>query len=89
MEDRIIFAEEAKIEFHKAKCYFEMTEKEEAFWNDVNRQMDLLELMPFAFQIRYKNVRIIHLERFNFSIHYVIKDYGVLIYRFLNKRQDY
>ncbi len=89
MGDKIIFTEEARIEFHKAKCYFEFTKKEDAFWNDINRQMDLVLLMPFAFQVRYKNIRIINLEQFNYSIHYVIKPYGVLVYRFLNNKQEY
>jgi len=89
MGDKIIFTEEAKIEFHKAKCYFEFTKKEDVFWIDVNRQMDLLVLMQFAFQIRYKNIRIIHLEKFDFSIHYIIKPYGILVYRFLKNQQDY
>jgi len=89
MGDNIQFTEEAKIEFHKANCFFELNNKEDAFWIDVNRQMDLLMIMPFAFQIRYKNIRIINLEQFAYSIHYIIKPYGVLVYRFLNKQQDY
>ncbi len=89
MGDKVIFTEEAKIEFHKAKCYFEFTKKEDVFWTDVNRQIDLIIIMPFAFQIRYKNIRIIQLEKFDYSFHYIIKSYGVLVYRFLNNQQDY
>lgn len=89
MGNRIVFTDEAKIEFHKAKCYVEFIHREKDFWSDVNRQMDLLLTMPYAFQARYKNIRIIRLEHFNFSIHYVIKPYGVLVYRFLNQSQDY
>ncbi len=81
--------DEAKIELHKAKCFFEYNNKEDEFWEDFNRQIDMLVLMPEAFQVRYRNVRIITLERFDFSIHYVVKTYGILIYRFLNQRQNY
>lgn len=81
--------DEVKIELHKTKCLFEYNNKEGEFWKDFNRQIDMLVLMSEAFQVRYRNVRIITLERFDFSIHYVVKTYGILIYRFLNQRQNY
>ena len=89
MGGEIKATDEAKIELHKAKCFFEFNNKEEEFWEDFSRQIDVLLLMPEAFQVRYRNVRIVTLERFDYSIHYVVKPYGVLIYRFLNQRQNY
>ena len=89
MGDEVKTTDEARIEIHKAKCFFEFNRKEEEFWEDFNRQVDMILMMPEAFQIRYRNVRIITLKRFNYSIHYVTKPYGVLIYRFLGQRQDY
>lgn len=88
MADKIIrFTEEARIEFHKVKCYMAFTNKEEEFWLDVERHLHMALEYPEAFQIRYRNVRIIALERFNYSIHYVKKSYGILVYRFLNQNQ--
>lgn len=89
MGDEIRATDEAKIELHKAKCFFEFINKEDDFWKDFNRQIDLLLRMPEAFQVSYRNVRIVVLERFDYSIHYVVKPYGILIYRFLNQRQNY
>lgn len=89
MGGKIKATDEARIELHKAKCFFEFNNKEDEFWEDFNRQIDVLLLMPEAFQVRYRNVRIVTLERFDYSIHYVVKPYGILIYRFLNQRQDY
>jgi len=85
----IEFTDEARIEFHKAKCFMEFNGKEEDFWKDVERQLELVKEFPYAFQIRYKDVRIVALERFNYSIHYVVKPYGILVYRFLNQKQDF
>ncbi|MBC3757089.1 hypothetical protein H7U19_01645 [Hyunsoonleella sp. SJ7] len=85
----IKFTEEARIEFHKVKCYMTLVGKEEDFWTDVDRQLHIALQYPEAFQVRYKNVRIITLERFNYSIHYVLKPYGILVYRFLMQNQDY
>ncbi len=89
MGDEIRITKEAKIELHKAKCFFEFNEQEDTFWADFYRQIEILFLMPKAFQVRYRNVRIITLERFDYSIHYIVKPYGILIYRFLNQRQNY
>lgn len=89
MANEIRTTDEARIELHKAKCFFEFSNKEDAFWEDFNRQIAMLLVMPKAFQVRYRDVRIITLERFDYSIHYVVKPYGILIYRFLNQRQNY
>lgn len=89
MGDEIKITDEARIELLKAKCFFEFNKKEDEFWKDFNGQIEILLLVPETFQVRYKNVRIITLERFDYSIHYVVKPYGILIYRFLNQRQDY
>lgn len=89
MGNEVRITDEARIELHKAKCLIEFNRKEDAFWEDFNRQIEIISVMPEAFQVRYKNVRIINLEKFNYSIHYVIKPYGILIYRFLNQKQSY
>ena len=89
MVNKVEFTEEARIEFHKAKCLMEFTGKLTEFWNDVEIQLDFALKHPEAFQIRYKNIRVISLERFNYSIHYVAKPYGILVYRFLNQKQDF
>lgn len=89
MAGKIKFTDEGRIEFHKAKCFFEFTEKADEFWDDVNRQFKMAISFPEAFQMRYKNVRIINLQKFNYSVHYVVKPYGILIYRFLNQQKSY
>ncbi|TGV04146.1 hypothetical protein [Flavivirga rizhaonensis] len=85
----IEFSEEARIEFHKAKCFMEFKNKEAEFWLDVDRQLHLIVDYPEAFQVCYKNIRVVSLENFNYSIHYVKKPYGILVYRFLNQKQNF
>ncbi len=90
MDNKVVkFTEEAKIDFHKATCFMAFSGKEAIFWEDVDSQLNVILQMPDAFQLRYKNVRIISLNKFNYSIHYVTKPYGVLVYRFLNQHQDF
>ncbi|MEO8934122.1 MAG: type II toxin-antitoxin system RelE/ParE family toxin [Xanthomarina sp.] len=85
----IEFTDDARVDFHKAKCFMEFNGLESKFWSDVNRQMDLIKEFPLAFQIRYRNIRIVPLENFNYSIHYVVKSNSILVYRFLNQSQDF
>lgn len=83
------FTDEARLEFHKAKCFMEFNGLENKFWEDVNKQMDLIMRFPEAFQIRYKRIRIVPLKSFNYSIHCEIKPFCILVYRFLNQKQDF
>ncbi|MEW4923820.1 type II toxin-antitoxin system RelE/ParE family toxin [Algibacter sp. 2305UL17-15] len=85
----IQFTEEARIEFHKIKCFMDFNGKADEFWEDLERQIKMISDFPEAFQVRYKNVRIVPLEKFNYSIHYVIKPNEILVYRFLNQKQNF
>lgn len=85
----IKFTSEAREEFHKVKCFMEFKGFDEEFWIDVDKQLNFIKDFPEAFQVRYKNIRIITMDRFNYSIHYVEKSYGILVYRFINQNQDF
>ncbi|MDG1728985.1 MAG: hypothetical protein P8K68_12350 [Algibacter sp.] len=89
VNNHIEFTEEARIEFHKIKCFMDFNGKIDEFWQDLERQLKMVAGFPEAFQVRYRNVRIIPLEKFNYSIHYVIKPKGLLIYHFLNQKQNF
>lgn len=89
MEDKVRLEKDALTELNKAKCYFDSLEKGEQFLNDFENQIDLVIAMPEAFQIRYKQVRIINLDYFSYTIHYVFKDNLIIILNVLNRYQDY
>ena len=89
MEDKVRFEKDALIELNKAKCYFDSLEKGEQFLNDFENQIDLVIAMPEAFQVRYKQVRIINFDYFSFTIHYVFKNNIVIILNVLNQYQTY
>ncbi|EGV44550.1 hypothetical protein BZARG_2139 [Bizionia argentinensis JUB59] len=83
------FTDEARVEFHKAKYFMEFNGQENSFWSDVDKHIELIREYSFAFQIRYKKIRIISLEKFNYSIHYEVKLNSILVFRFLNQSQDF
>lgn len=82
-------SKEADIELYRAMCYFKLYNKETSFMDDLLNHLRVICLMPKAFQLRYKNVRIVNLEHFNFSIHYTIYHERIVILRILNQNQDF
>ena len=90
MEENYEISDEAKLELHRALCYFKLIQKDELFLDDLINQIRSIISMPHAFQIRYKSVRIIQFENFDYSIHYRIKKDGIIkIYRIINQYQDF
>ncbi len=89
MEENYNFSDEAKQELHRALCYFKLILKDELFLDDLVNQIRLILSMPEAFQIRYRNVRIVQLENYNYSIHYSIYGENIYILRILSQYQDF
>lgn len=45
----IEFLKDARIEFHMNKCLMDLNGKEQEFWLDVDRQIELIRKCPYAF----------------------------------------
>lgn len=89
MAYKIPFSSEALREIELAECYFKSKQLEQSFLTDLNKQFIFLEKYPQSRQIRYKNVRIYLLEKFYYSLHYVVEGNNVYILHFLNQYQDF
>jgi len=89
MVDKIIVLEVAKKELHQAMCYFELYERSTDFLNDFKSQIEIVKNMPYGFQIRYKQVRIISFNHFQYTIHYIIEDTTIFILHVLSQSQSY
>lgn len=89
MADNLQFSEDARIDIHRAKCYYDFWNKGEDFLDDLFHQCDIILLMPEAFQIRYKNLRLIRLEYFDYTIHYEYKASRIWIYRVYQGTPNY
>ena len=83
------FTKEAELELYRAECYFRLYQKEDAFLDDLTDQLRIIQAMPKAFQVRYKNVRIVNFEHFRYSIHYSIYKNTIYILRIINQNQDF
>lgn len=90
MEENFELSHEAKLELHRALCYFKLYNQEDAFLDDFIQQLNRITVIPKAFQLRYKNVRIVQFKSFNYSIHFRVKTNGsILIYHILHQNQSF
>ena len=86
---KIVVSPEAFRELELAECYFKTKNLEKDFLEDFNTQILFLENMPFARQIRYKQVRIHLFKKYMYSIHYLVVDLEVRILHILNQKQGF
>lgn len=89
MAYKVSISKEAQIELGMAECYYRLRGVEKDFLQDFSNQLQFLKTTPQSFQVRYKTVRVLRFETFNYSIHYIIEDMQVLILRILNQRQHF
>jgi hypoxanthine phosphoribosyltransferase len=88
MADKTFFSEDAKRDIYRAKCQYDLAQKGDLFLDDIFNTLEVIKLMPEAFQIRYNSVRIVALEHFNFTLHYEIKNDEIKVWRILHQSQN-
>ncbi|BFP40510.1 hypothetical protein FGF1_13550 [Flavobacteriaceae bacterium GF1] len=86
---KVLMLSEAVIELHVAECFFASKNLSREFLNDFARQLQFLKTTPYSFQVRYRGIRALNFEQFNYSIHYKVDKEEVVIYRILNQRQNF
>jgi len=59
----------------------------ESFKNDVKNMIQSILNFPNIWQIRYSNVRIAHLKRFPYSLHYKLKSNAVIVILVLHQKR--
>lgn len=85
----LVLSPEAFREIEIAECYYKIIDADRLFLQDLNNQFLFLEHMPLSQQIRYNNVRIHLLKKYNYSIHYVVDNKIVFVLNILNQYQDF
>ncbi|MEM1336922.1 MAG: type II toxin-antitoxin system RelE/ParE family toxin [Bacteroidota bacterium] len=86
---KVQMLKEAVVELHVAECYFASKNLSDDFLKDFAKQLQFLKTTPHSFQVKYRGIRILNFEQFNYSIHYQVNGKKVVIYRILNQRQNF
>ncbi len=89
MDFNLEFSREADIEFNTIDCFFCVIGVGARFHKDFHLQMMRIQSNPFQFQVRYGDIRIVHLKDFKYSIHYNVVNETITVLRILNQHQSY
>ncbi|PVW17346.1 hypothetical protein [Marixanthomonas spongiae] len=85
----VILSIDAERELKKAECFYDAMDKKMEFFFDFDEHIQFLEQNPYLFQIRYRNVRIVHFKIFPYSLHYNVIGNKVTILNILGQYQDF
>ncbi len=88
MEYPINISKDGEKDLQTGKCFYRFSGLEDDFNTDFIGQIAYLKSNPFLFKVYYRNVRRLHFQDFNYSIHYLIREQNVSILRILNHKQD-
>ena len=89
MEFNLEFSREADIELNTIDCFFGAVGIGEKSHNDFHFRIMHIQSNPFQFQLRYKDIRMVQLKHFNYSIHYTVSANNVMVLRILGQHQSY
>jgi plasmid stabilization system protein ParE len=73
---------EAVQDFKEAKLWYKKTNVpllSQRFANSVKSAINKLQKQPTLYAIRYKNVRVVHTDKFPFAIHFIIEENLIII----------
>ncbi len=91
MNYTIRFAEDSLKDFEKGNRYYENNSKELAnkFHHSFLEKINEIEKNPLHFQIRYRNIRIANMKQFPFSIHFIIDNKIIFVFKVLHQKRLY
>lgn len=90
MTYKLIIAPKALKDIDKAtEYYFDIQKKlAKRFTKDLKDQTKYVHKNPLHIQVRYDNIRIAHLKKFPYSIHFTIEEQTIIILAVFNMAMD-
>lgn len=86
------YYEEARFDIKEAKKWYRSQKKglEKRFAGDIKTTIFRVRELPFVHAVRYKSIRIAHLDKFPYSIHFYIdeSDQKIIIIAILHNRRN-
>lgn len=88
---KIVISEEAEIQIFEAILYYSKISESlsEKFNKKLIETIDYLSENPEYFQNRYREIRIVLIKKFPYSVHYIIKNNTVFVLKVLHQKQIY
>ena len=88
---KLRFRQEVLYDLKNSTDYYRMVSENlsNGFLKEFETLLKRVEENPLQFQIRYRAIRIAHLKRFPYSIHYFVEDDVIFVLRLLHQKQYY
>ena len=91
MKYAIVISDEARKNIANASLYYHKISPvlKDSFLEKVIQTINLLQNNPKHYQFRYKNIHIANIERFPFSVHFIMEDTIIYVLKVLHQKQYY
>jgi len=79
------------LKFNKGIKYYNQISYELAdrFIDNFENTINQIEINPFIYQLRYKNIRIANFSKFPYSIHFIVENESIFILNVLHQKSYY
>lgn len=90
MKHALVVSERAQLQIDKAAQWFfdQLPGLEIKFLLDLDKAMDYIQKHPLKCQLRYNNVHVKFLKKFDFGIHYIIENQTVFVLTVFHTKQN-
>lgn len=90
MKNALVISDRAQLQIDKAAQWFfeQIPGLEIKFLLELDKAMDYIQKHPLKSQLRYRDVRIKFLKKFDFGIHYIIENQTVFVLTVFHTSQN-
>lgn len=90
MKYALVVSDNAKQQIERMSRWFleQAPGLEKKFLQELFNSMDFIHKNPLKCQLRYKNVRVKFLKKFDFGIHYIIENQTLFVLAVFHMRQN-
>lgn len=89
MNYKLVFTSSTDHDLNKIKVWYDQINPELTNNLLVNfgKKLDRIKENPFLYELRYRDIRVGFIDRFEYGIHFIIKEDQIIIFRMLHTKQ--
>lgn len=89
MNYQLVFTTEADHDLNKIKVWYDQINVQltNNLFANLGHELDRIKENPFLVQLNYRDIRIVFLEKFEYGIHFMLKEEQIIVLRVLHTKQ--
>ena len=86
---QLIFTLKSDQDLTKIKVWYDgiSTNLTQELFLEISKELKIIKKEPLLYQTRYKSIRIAFIKRFEYGIHFIVKNNTIIILRILHNKQ--